>query len=290
MLVDALVLLALGMLAVLLSLSPAYRSHLARRITTGAHVPPSHLPAIEARMARRARAVGVGILLAGVVLAVAALLWPAGTEKPTGGYVVVSLAFVFGAAGLALVEIARPGHVGAGPRTARATAPTVGDYVAPETRTLSWAVAGTGFGVLLLALALGSTRWFDAGSLWRSPVPVLAVALPVLVVLSELAVRRVLDAPQPARDETELYWQDAVRASTLSSLTVPPALVGLLALVVTGAVLDDSASTAAVASGEVGPAWSLWLLVGGYVLPFALLIVVVPVALHRGGSTTERFR
>ncbi|MCM3661571.1 hypothetical protein M3148_11310 [Georgenia satyanarayanai] len=292
MIVDALALLALGALAVLAPASPRFRSHLTRRLATqtGGSVPAQYAPALEARMTRRARAVGSGILLAGAALVILALLWPAGADAPSGGYVVVSLAFVFGAAGLAVVEIARPGTVGDAPRTARATAPTMSDYVPPADRALCWAFAGVGLLVLVITLALGGGRWFDADTLWRSPLPVLAVALPVLTALSELAIRRVLDAPQPSRGRTELYWQDAVRASTLSSLMAPPALVGLLALVVTGAVLDDAASVAAVATGEVGPAWSLWLLVGGYVLPFVLLAVALVVATRRGGSAPQRFR
>lgn len=289
MLVDAVVLTLVGTVAVLLPMSRSYRSHLTHRLAqqAGAQVPADQVPALEARVTRRARGMGAGIVVAGLAVLVVALGWP---DARGSGYLLVSLMVTFGAAGLAAVEILRPGGVTAGPRWARSTAPTLSDYVPPLVRVLGRVLTGVGMVVLLLALALGRTRWFDADTVWRSPVPVLVVALPVLVLLSELAVRRVLDAPQPARDEAELYWQDAVRANTLSSLTVPPALVGLLALVVSGAVLDDAASAVAVATGQVGPTWTTWLLVTGYVLPFLVLVGALAATTLWGGTEMQRFR
>ena len=292
MIVDAVVLALVGILAVLLPFSTAYRSRLTRRLAdqAGAQVPAAQVPALEARVTRRARAMGTGVVVGGVLLFVTALLWPEGSEAPSGGYVLISLMFVFGAAGLALVEILRPGEVADGPRWARTTTPTMADYVPAHARVLSWTFTGVGLAVLLLTLALTQTRWFDAETVVRSPVPFLVAAVPVLAGLSELAARRVLDAAQPARDEVELYWQDAVRASTLLSLTTPSALVGLLGLVVSGAVLDDAASAAAAASGQIGPGWSLWLLIAGYALPFVLVIVAVIVVTRWDHAEPVHFR
>src|SRR5690625_957110 len=293
MLVDAVALVVLGTLVALLPLSAGYRAHLVRRLgaQAGTAVPADRSPALEARLARRARASGAGIVLGGLALAVTAALAPAGGEPPSGGFVVVSLAFTFGAGGVAVAEILRPGAVGDGPRTARATAPSVGDYVAPGARVVCGAFTGVGLLALLGTLALTGSQWFAAAPVWASPVPYLAVAIPVVTALSWTARRRVLAAPQPARDETELFWQDALRATTLTSLTVPPALVGLLALTVCGTVLDDAASAAATASGAIGPDWSLWLLVAGYTAPVVLLLGALVLAVRPGGGAEpEHFR
>ena len=192
-----------------------------------------------------------------------------------------------GAAGLTLADILWPGTPTEGPRTARATAPTIRDYLPPQLLLTGRIFVGLGLLALLVTLLLTRSEWFDAGTIWRSPVPLLAAAIPVLLLLSQLAIRRVLDAPQPARDETELYWQDAVRAQTLSSLAVATPFVGLFALVVCGSVLDDAASTAAVSVGQVGPAWSLWLLVAGYLLPFVLVLSTVFVTAAQRGNWSE---
>ena len=294
MLVDAVVLCAIGIVAILLPTIPSYRARLVQRVArrAGATIPAGQVPTLDGRAARRARAMGAGILAAGIIWLAVTLLWPEGGGQPSGGYVVVSLAFVFGAGGLALVEVLRPGDVAGGPRWARTTVPTFSDYVAPQARVLHWTFIAIGVGVLVLTMLLSLSRWFDAPTIWRSPALFLLAAVPVLTVLSQLAVRRVLDVPQPARDTGELYWQDALRADTLSTLTVPPALVSLLAVTVSGATLDDAASAAAIASGQVGPTWSLWLLIAGYVMPFLLIagFVGAVAAISGTGSETEHFR
>src|SRR5699024_3679162 len=157
----------------------------------------------QARMTRRARGTGAGNMLAGLVLLVIDLVWPGIPPASSDVFLILSLLLTPGAAGLALVEIWRPGVATDGPRAARMTTPGIADYVPALARVLSWVLPGLGFVVLLVALVLGQTSWFDAGTLLRSPVPLLAVAIPAVVGLSRLAVRRVLDAAQPARDAAE---------------------------------------------------------------------------------------
>lgn len=238
-------------------------------------------------MARRAWGIGAGILVAGVVVLLVDLVWDAPDSLPGAG-LYLSLLLVCGAAGLAVVEIWRPGTVDDGPRTARVTAPELGDYLPRAVR--AGAAAYTGLGLVAVAATLLLTRspWFDTATILWSPVPVLAVAIPGLILLTRLAVLRVLDVAQPARDEHELYWQDAVRAQTLSSLVAPTPLVGVLALVVCGTVLDDAASAAAVAQGAVGPGWSLAILLSGYALPFVLVVLGLLVTIGPWSTTTAQ--
>lgn len=292
MFVDAIVIIAVGVVAVLLPSSGTYRSALRRRLAAkaGATVPSEQEAALEARVAGRARAMGVGILVAGAVTLLLSQVWEDAHEA-AGGFFLVSVIFLAGAAGLALAEIRWHGTT-EGPRTARATSPAVEDYLPPQSLVVGRVIVGIGLLALVGTLLLTRSDWFDAGTIWRSPVPLLAAAIPVLFALSWLATRRVLDAPQPARDETELYWQDAVRAQTLSSLTVTTPFVGLFALVVCGGVLDDAASTAAVAAGQIGPEWSLWVLIAGYFIPFVLVIgaMVATATARSSGSESQHFR
>lgn len=293
MLTDAVVLVLAGIVALLLPLSSRYRAHLTVRLVerADAHVPADQVPALENRVTRQTRGVGIGIVLAGLALLVTALARGAESWSPSGELsLALGLLFVFGAAGLAVVEILRPGVVDDGPRSARATAPTVTDYVPAAMRLTGWTLSGLGFAVLALALILGQTRWFDGGTIWRSPVPILAVGVVVVAMLSAVAVRRVLDAPQPARNEAELYWQDAVRAHTLCSLLATPALLGVLGLAVSGAVLDDAASAVAIASGQVGPTWSLWVLIIGYVLSFVVIMGLLIASVPGGWNEMRHFR
>ncbi|AXH95734.1 hypothetical protein [Ornithinimicrobium avium] len=286
MLVDAIVLLVVGAVALLLPSFGPYRAHLRRAFArkAGAQVPADQEARLEARLGFRSRGAGMGILLAGLVALVLARTWE-GADQAAGGFFVLSVMFVVGAAGAALADLARPGVLAEGPRTARATTPTLEDYLPPYLRTLGRGFVGLGMVALVGALLLGGTEWFDAGTVLLSPVPVLAVGIPVVVLLSWLATRRVLDSPQPARDEVELYWQDAVRADTLSSLSMAAPILSLLALAATGNVLDDAASTAAVVSGQIGPGWSLAVLVAGYLLPVVLVGVALLVAAGPGRRT-----
>lgn len=293
MLVDAVVLLVVGAVAFLLPYFGRYRVLLRRTLVrkVGAQVPGDQEPALEARVAFRSRGAGMAIILAGLCALVLSRTWQ-GAEEMSGGFFVLTLVFIGGTAGAALADVLRPGTVAPGPRTARASTPTLEDYLPPRLRMLGRILVGSGLVATLGALVLAATEPFDAGSVLHSPVPVLAVGIPLVVLLSWLATRRVLNAPQPARDEAELYWQDAIRAETLTSLSVAAPMVSLVALVVCGDVLDHAASVAAIAAGATGPAWSLAVLIAGYLLPVVLVLVGVAglVASGARGRTEQHFR
>lgn len=289
MLVEAGLFIALGLAAALLPGVTAYRRRAAQRLAdrAGVAVPPEQLPALEARVARRSRAAAVGMVLAGVALAV--LDRVVGEEQLVqvgAGWVAMALLFGFAVAALAVVEIWRPGTVpDDGARTARAVAPRLGDYLPRLVVVLTWVFTAVGVLALALTWGLGGSRWFDAATVRTGAVPALLVALPLLAGLTVLAVRRVLDAPQPARDETELFWQDAVRANTLSALHVPLAVVGLFATALSARTLDAAASTVAEATGQLAPVWTTALMVGGYALPLVLLAVALVLTLGPWGGT-----
>lgn len=287
MLFEAFWLVAAGVVALLLPRSTGYRQHLVRRTArqADAPVPATVRPLLEARVARQAYAGGVGIALAGASLQVLAL---AGVPREvlTDPVAVLSAMVIGATLCVAAVEIWWPGTPQAGPRAARVTSPGIRDYLPTVVAVSAWVVAGVGTVAILAALLLGQTRWFDWQVVWHSPMPALAVALPVVGVLCLLAVRRVLDAPQPARDESELYWQDVLRSSTLSSLLIPPALLSLWGMVVVGGTLDAAASSVAEQTGVVGPSWTLAFLVAGYAAPVVVLVLIL-LFMARVSGTTE---
>lgn len=285
MLSDAMGIIAVGVVAVLLPSTGVHRTYLRRSLArrAGATVPAEQEQPLEARLTRRARCLGMGVLVAGVGLLILAGFWQ-GADDSAGVFLLLSVMAVAGAAGLVLADIVWPGSPVDGPRTARATAPTTADYLPAWRRTVSWVVVVTGLIALLGTALLARTQWFDTEVILHGPVPLLAVGLPVLLLLSSWATRRILDAPQPARDETELYWQDAVRAQTLSSLNVTALFISLLALVVCGNVLDSAASQAALAVGQIGPGWSLAVLIAGYTIPFVLAVAALTVAVCQGNN------
>lgn len=290
MLTDALILIALGVLALLLPLSSAYRSSLTGQLVgwSSAHVPPAQRETIERRLTRRAQGAGAGILVAGLLALVLRQVWD-GADKASGGFFMLSVLFVMGAVGLVVADIWWPGDVPEGARTARMTSPELADYLPSTARLLGRVLVVLGLLALVGTLLLGRTRWFDAATILGSPVPWLAVAVPVLAGLTWLATRRLLDVPQPARDEQELYWQDLVRARTLGSLHTLAPLVSMFGVIVCGSVLDDAASAAAIGSGELGPGWSLWVLIAGYLLPVLVVVGAAAVILN-GRSEADQVR
>ena len=293
MLIGAGLLLLAGLVAGLLSWNARFRTRAVTRFAASVSdvVPPEHRDVLEDRVARRTRAVAVGIIAAGVVLLVLSVGPLAGA---LGGGVWVPLALVVTliAVALAAAEIWWPVVLeDSTTRTARVSVPVLSDYLPRYVVILTWSLAILGMMILVGMLALGHTRWFDAAVMRGAPAPLLGMAVLLLAILTAIAVRRILHTPQPSRNETELYWQDAVRASTLAWLH---GALGLVAVLVFGGAaerLDAAASAVASATGEVGPEWTGMILVGAYVLaPVPLVMVMVFLLTRRGRRDNDHFR
>lgn len=218
---------------------------------------------VTARLTRRERAGGAG----GLILGVAAAATVAGATDPTPRdayrFFAVFLGYAAGhAIGHGVVawreSARRPAD---GPRLARATMPTYGDYVARHERVGSWVAAG-------IAVVLGAAFLLAGrGDVLDGAVPVaLAVAAvvvpPVTVVVDELLARRLLDRPQVATSQTELAWDDALRARTLRDMVGVPLMTGYFAAV---ALLGEPAV------GREGGG-SVNTLRGGLNVPFLVLL------------------
>ncbi len=202
-------------------------------------VPPGLEEALGARLGRRAQVGALGGLA--VVLVVTAVFAAIGfTDGDQTPLLVVVLGYFFGHAlgygGVGWYESTRPVPV-SGARVARATEPTVDDYVAPVERRGLWVGAGVAVLVCLLPVALDGAGDLDLGPVPWGLVAGGVAALAGVVGLVELASRAVLRQRQVATSQLELAWDDAVRARTLrdvvtagliTSVYVPFGMLGFL--------------------------------------------------------------
>jgi hypothetical protein len=198
---------------------------------------------VTARMVRRERA---AIVTGGLGALGAAALAALTTEEAAGGFrllaVVLGL-FVGHAVGHGVVawreSVSRAAD---GPRLARATVPTHGDYVARHERVGAWVVAGLAFLGGAALLLLGGSEVLDGA--FRGIVPtgfaVAVMGVPALtVVLDELLARRLLDRPQVAATTLELAWDDALRSRTLRDMITVPLTTGYFGLTALLGVVGD---------------------------------------------------
>lgn len=138
------------------------------------------------------------------------------------------LGIACGAGAVAVHEATRP-YDSEAPRLARTVVPTLEDYVPAFERRGAWAVAGLPVVVLAVCAVGAAMGVLDAGALWTSGAPVLAIVCPFAVGLTELVSRRLLDRPQAAGTTLELAWSDASRARTLRDIVTVPLSLGLFA-------------------------------------------------------------
>ena len=283
MLTDAMLILLIGTVTVLLPLSKAYRSRLRRRLVklARATVPPEQSKALETRVTRQSLMTGAAILVAGLVVLALDRLW----EVAGANFILVT--FLAGAAGHALADILWPNTAGPGPRTARATATTAAHYVPTSFRVTAWATLGTGLVAVVGTLLLARTEFFDRNTILSSSVPAYAVGLVLVVLLVQWATHRVLRAPQPARDQVELYWQDALRAQTLSRLGTIPPVLGTLACLSSSNALWSAAWATSPPGGPPPPTWALWSCIGLAALPFAVVLAGAVVTAARRDAWNE---
>ncbi len=291
MLIWAGFLVLLGLCTAVLSWSSRYLRYCVRRLATniGDTVPAGIQSLLEDRAARRARGVGLGVVAAGIAILAVVLVWGPDVVDADGLWAVVALTFTFGALGLAAVEIWWPVTVeDSAVRTARTSVPVLADYLSPSVMVLTWSLTVLSWLVLAGALVLGRTKWFDEAVILGGPVPIFGVGVTSLAILTVLAVRRVLNAPQPASDQRELFWQDALRASTLSSLYTALTVSSLLGLMLASYAVDDAASVVALSSGQVGPEWTGSILMIAYTLAPIYLVVNMGLTLSGQGRRDVR--
>ncbi|EYR62382.1 hypothetical protein N866_09010 [Actinotalea ferrariae CF5-4] len=174
--------------------------------------------AVVARCRARDRAAAIGMAV-GVVVAAAALL-ATRPDQIVLPVIVTALAGGIGAAaGQGFVAWKESG-VTVPPeevRIARTSTPDVADYVAPLERG-SAAVAAAAPAGALLALGASTRLGGDLPGMPWAPAVVLACLPVVLLVLAQVAGRRLVARPQPARTTLELAWDDALRARALRDL------------------------------------------------------------------------
>lgn len=187
---------------------------------------PQVASAVSPRLARRRRwaAFGSGIgAAAGVVVTLVARV-----ESPAAPMAVVGGAFLGHAAGVALAawrEAGAPSDPSA-PRVARASTPTLGDYVAPIERWGGWVVVAVTAAVAVVIAAIAGVPDLGVGR----PSPLLLVAAVVLppaaMAVFELVAARVIARGQVAHSPLELAWDDVLRAGLLRDAVTAALFVG----------------------------------------------------------------
>jgi len=189
---------------------PASAEHRLRRVHSWATENVVTLTAdVEVMLERvltwRNRLSGVAMLLLGSLIGATALAWPdfwdSAGSQPFSLVIVVlvamtlALSFQFGQAWLP-----------AGPtRTARPRAVGLADYVPSTLRTIAWISGATCLAAIALMLGTQPTSWILAAQC----TPQLSVVAALL--FAEWNGRRAAAKPLPARNEIELYAQDALR-------------------------------------------------------------------------------
>lgn len=225
-----------------LSLSPEVRPRVIRRIN--AYERASLIGGVGGS------AVGFGV---GLTLPQAP---DSGTWVPLAVFVGLGMGMMLTTVTTATIGALRPAP---GRRVARASTPTIVDYVPPLERR--YAVAALGCAGLALigavvALATGVVRSdeMDAAGVLYSGGAVFAYLGAVSYVIAQVLSRRILDAGQPASTAQELAWDDALRASTLRGLLLLPGSLATLSVVFTFVRLAAHATYQADFVGLVGGA------------------------------------
>ena len=185
---------------------------------------------VAVRLARREVA---GVVTAFVVVAaVATWMLVRGLPDDVGpvliGLVLADfLGHAIGLAGVGWWEASRP--AAPGPRVARPTEVTIGDYVAPIERRGLWVAAAVALGVAALPVMLRGAGALDPGPISGGTVLLAAVVPLVAVGLVELASRAVLAQRQVAATPLALAWDDALRSVALRDIVTFGLMVVVLA-------------------------------------------------------------
>jgi hypothetical protein len=212
-------------------------------------VTPEVEPLVRARLRRRAWGVGLG---GGVVVAAAltaGLLSPELRQSPVAAAAVLVAGFAgtgVGAAVAATGSVPRPAADAV--RVARTAPPRVADYVGPPELLGARLVVGLALvavvvGGVVAVTGLGGALPPIALVDWVTGIPgVTALVAVVGLVVTEVAMRRLVDRGQPAVSELDLAWDDALRSMALRDLVTAPVVLGFVGLTGTLTVLGDAAA------------------------------------------------
>lgn len=226
---------------IILLLTPGRRAATARRFARSIDLdlPPTLAPAIGRRLAvRELAAMGTGLLLGwGSVAMLAAAIDPddAGLLL-AAAFLTFLLGHAIGNGVTAWWEVTRP-VAPTGPRVARATVLTQGDYVAPVERLGARVLVAVSVVVALGVLVADDAGWFTGVTLPAFWIAAALVTPPALLAAHELLAARLVRRPQPAGSALDLAWDDAMRSQTLRDMVTVPLAAGAYApLAVLGAL------------------------------------------------------
>jgi len=205
----------------------------------GLAITPVVEPVLVTRIRARTRATLIGTIIALLVAAAALLALPVTSDSGASAPLLLVVLTGLGAAIGAAVAESRSALVSLGdhPRLARTPTPTRADYLTafdrwcgPATLCASGVALG-GFAVLVMVNPDATFAEAGLASLWWPGASIWLIAL-ASAVIGRILTTRVLHRGQPARDEVELAWSDALRSWTLRAFAQTPALGALCSVVV----------------------------------------------------------
>jgi len=182
--------------------------------------------ALEAKLGSRIRGsrltftlgslVGLAVTTAALVLSGA----PSDDENPALIWLLAGGVVAGGSLASAIYALTAKPVLPEGERIARSGAVTLNDYLDPV--DLVGARLAVGAGILSLGVAL-----LVVPETVSAAAALIVVLAAVSLVFFEIAIRRILDRPQPAGSTAELAWDDALRGLSMRNIASAPMSFGV---------------------------------------------------------------
>lgn len=230
---------------------------------------------VRARLLSHDRAAFAGGLLglAGAVVAVSTMTGSASSSSAPAVIGLILGGMVVGVSVAAVRQVAS--LPSGGPRAARLSRPTIGDYVPGYERwgaRLAVGLAVLSIVALPICAAAGVFVDADVTGVIVSSAGMSVLIAVVSLVVAELLGQRFAGMRQEAASPAELAWQDALRAIALREIVTAPLMLGLVSTLL---VLTRSSGLTVH-----GPLGDLLAILGGVVVIVVLaMLVLVPVSM-----------
>lgn len=237
----------------------------------GLALTPAVEPVVRARLRSRGRATLVGTIIALIAGTAVAMALPPADGTFSSPLLLIVLTGFGATIGAAVAESrwalasSRERSFGARPRLARTPTPGRADYLTPFDQWCApvlvggGAVALAGAGVLIVLNPGGGLAPASLPTLLWPGALIWLIALASGVV-GRVLTTRTLQRGQPAGNDVELAWSDAMRSWTLRALAQTPAL-GAVCSVVVVLLTVSAAATDSAAGRAISIATSVFLLV-----------------------------